>query len=183
MKSYHFHLDAGKELYLNMDTTPEGFILLNRFVPDYLTMTYNSSLVTSESNSLDLNEFENDCRNMINIFNKHGLNYRDGGNSFAVLEALVIAHIRQFGRLVFGDLLTYVSEICELMSAMGYSTSTLKVLYPNFVGAIVERHGSYIKESLPGSMFAAPSLINFTSSERCKRLAEMTPRLTKIPTI
>ena len=119
----------------------------------------------------------------LNIFNKHGLNYRDGGNSFAVLEALVIAHIRQFGRLVFGDLLTYVSEICELMSAMGYSTSTLKVLYPNFVGAIVERHGSYIKESLPGSMFAAPSLINFTSSERCKRLAEMTPRLTKIPTI
>ena len=79
MKSYHFHLDAGKELYLNMDTTPEGFILLNRLVPDYLTMTYNRSLVTSESNSLDPNEFENDCRNMINIFNKHGLNYRDGG--------------------------------------------------------------------------------------------------------
>ena len=184
MMSFHFHLNAGKELYLNMDTTPQGFIRLNRFVPDYLTMTYSSPLFAGEDNALEADEFETDCRNMVDCFNNNRLNYRDGGNCFSVLDAVVIAHIRRCGRLIFGDLLTYVSEMCELMSAMGYSIPTLKVLYPNFVAACVERHESYIKEALPGGgIFGSPSLISFTGSARHQRLVEMCPKLTKIPTI
>lgn len=184
MKSYHFHLNAGKELYLNMDTTPQGFIRLNRFVPDYLTMTYNSPIFAGEDNTLEPGEFENDCRNMVNCFNNHGLNYRDSGVCYSVLDAVVIAHIRRCGRLIFGDLLTYVSEMCELMSAMGYSTATLKVLYPNFVATSVGHHESYIKEALPGGgIFGPPSLISFTGSARYQRLLEMCPKITKIPTI
>ena len=183
MKSFHFHLNAGKNLYLNLETTASGWILLNRFIPDYLKVGYSSPLIAGEVFGVEADEFETDCKRMIYCFDDNNLNYRDSQHCFVVLNAVVGWHIKQYGRLIFNDLLTYVSEMCELMSAMGYSTPTLKVLYPNFVAACVGQHENHVKEALPGSMFGPPSLINFTGSARYQRLAEMCPKLTNIPTI
>ena len=184
MKSYHFHLNAGKELYLNMQTTSQGWIVLNRFVPDYLNMGYTSPIVAAESNSIEADEFETDCMRMVHCINDNNLNYRDGQHCFEVLNAVAEWHIQQHGRLIFGDLLTYVSEMCELMSAMGYSTPTLKVLYPNFVAACVGRNEEHILECIPAFTFGErPRLIPFANSTRYDRLAEMCPPLTSVPTI
>ena len=185
MKAYHFHLKAGKDINLNMQTTPQGWIILDRFVPDYLKMGYSTPLVGAEINSVEEDEFETDCMRMIYCFDDNNLNYRDSQHCFEVLNAVVDYHIRQYGRLIFNDLLTYTSEMCELMSGMGYSIPTLKILFPNFVAACIGRNESDIKESLPSDrpFDRTPRLISFTGTPRYRRLAEMCPPLTKVPTL
>ncbi len=181
MKSYQFKLKAGKTLYLNMETTSMGWIKLNRFVPDYLQLGYGSPLIAGEQNNLEADEFETDCTRMVYCFNDNDLDYKNSQHCFAVFDAIIDWHIQQHGRIIFGDMMTYASEICELMSAMGYSVPVLKKLFPNFLAASVGSHGGNVKEAIPGGFGFAPQLVNFEGTARYHRLGEMCPRLTDIP--
>ena len=181
MKTYTFHLNQGKTLYLNMETTPQGWILLNKYVPDYLNLGYGNPIVESEISSLDANEFEVDCQRMIHCFNDNNLNYRDSQHCFAVLNAVIRWHVQNYGRIILGDLLTYVSEMCALMAAMGYGDAVLKMIFPNYVAAAVQIYGEVVKESLPS--YGAPKMINFIGTPRYTRLIQMCPRMTITPRI
>lgn len=181
MRSYHYHLNAGKEIRINMETTPQGWIILNRFVPDYLNLGYGNSFVAGQMNTLESQEFAVDCQRMVECFNDNRLDYRDSQQCYTVLNAVVGWHIKKYGRIIFGDLMTYTSEMCELMYGMGYDESTLKLLYPNFVAACVAHHLDYIKESLPS--FTGPRLLPFKGSQRFYLLDEKCPRLSSIPKI
>ena len=181
MKTYNFHLNQGKTLYLNMETTPQGWVLLNKYVPEYLNLGYGNPIFGSEINSLDANEFEVDCQRMIHCFNDNNLNYRDSQHCFAVLNAVVGWHVQNYGRIIFGDLMTYVSEMCALMAAMGYGEAVLKTIFPNYVAAAVQIHGDAVKESLPS--YGAPRMMNFIGTPRHTRLIQMCPKLTTTPKI
>ena len=184
MKSYHFYLKAGKDLYLNLQTTRQGWVIVGRFIPDYLSITYGTPYAAGpEINSIDANEFEEDCLRMVYCFDDNNLNYRDSQHCFEVLNAVIVHHIKKNNRIFFGDLLTYAGEMCELMSSMGYNDSILKVLYPNFVAAAIGRNEQYIKDDIPGPLSSPSNPRSFIGTIRYKRLAEMCPKLTSIPKI
>ncbi len=190
MKSYHFHLKAGKDLYLNMQTTPQGWVIVDRFIPDYLSITYGNPFAAGKGiQALEADEFEEDCLRMVYCFDDNNLNYRDGQHCFEVLNAVVGHHIRKYGRIVITDLLTYAGEMCELMAAMGYSIPTLKVLFPNFIVAAIGRNKDYVKGEAQDDPLYDPLFpsqrryFSFLGTARCRRLEEMCPQLTTIPTI
>lgn len=193
MKSYHFHLKAGKDLYLNMETTPQGWVIVSRFIPDYLSITYGNPFAAGNGiNALEADEFEEDCMRMVYCFDDNNLNYRDSQHCFAVLNAVVGHHIKKYGRIFFSDLLTYAGEMCELMSSMGYSDATLKVLFPNFIAAVIGQNEQHIKDDAPNPFDdtpfwqrpAAPSNPrSFVGTSRYQRLVEMCPPLRSLPII
>ena len=181
MKSYNFTLTGGKQIHLTLETTYQGWIILGRFIPDYLSLAYGNPLFCGEQNSIEESEFHEDCQRMIYCFNDNNLNYRDAQDCSKVLFAIVRWHINKYGRIIFGDLLTYTGELCELMYAMGYDIPTLKIIFPNMVAACVSMHLDNIKESIPS--FSGPRMIEFTNSPRYTRLVQMCPKMQHIPRI
>lgn len=182
MRRYNFHLKKGKDLSFVMDTNSYGFVLINRFVPDYFDIGYGNPLFAKEIHALDPAEFEADCQKMIDCFNGNNLNYRDGQHCFDVLAAIVDWHIERFGRLLFPDLMTYASEMCELMAAMGYSIPVLKTFYPIAVLSCVDMFSDDVKESING-FGGRPQIFKFTDTPRYSRIAQMCPRMSAPPRI
>ena len=183
MKQYFFRLKNGRRLSLSLETTAQGWIILNRFVPDYLMPTYGNPLCGSMINSLDADEFELDCNKMIDCF--HDTEYRNSQYCLMALKIIVRFHINQHGRVFIGDLITYTAEMCELMLAMGYSITTLKTLFPNFVRSCIDNYQDDVKCDMQDiysyGSFVGP--IPFSKTDRYRRLINMCPRLEKMPQI
>jgi len=194
MRVFNYYLTSGKSLSVKMDER-HGEIVLGRFIPDYLLLTYGSPMFGPGMNLIDDEEFNHDCQVMVDCINDNNLDYKDSGHCFEVLNAVIKSHINHYSRIFIGDLLTYTDEMCELMSAMGYSDATIKVLYPNFVEAAVERNKADVKDDAPDP-FANDSLgytpfwqkpaapanpRSFASTNRYQRLVEMCPPLRTLP--
>ena len=191
MKVFNYYLKSGKNLSVRMDER-NGQVVLARFMPDYLLLTYGSPMFGPGMNLIDEDEFNHDCQMMVDCINDNNLDYKDSGHCFEVLNAVVKSHIGHYGRIFIGDLFTYTDEMCELMSAMGYSDATIRVLYPNFVEAAVERNKADVKDDAPNPFDdtpfwqrpAAPSNPrSFVGTSRYQRLLEMCPPLRSLPKI
>lgn len=183
MKQYFFRLKNGQGLSLSLETTIQGWIILNRFVPDYLTVSYGNPFCGPMINSLDAHEFVVDCNKMIACF--HDSEYRNSQSCLTVLKGIVRFHINQHGRIFIGDLITYTAEMCELMLAMGYSIMTLKILFPIFVRSCVDNYQDDVKcdaqDMTVHSRFYSP--IPFSKTERYQRLIDMCPKVETMPII
>ena len=189
MKTFNYYLKAGKSLRVNVEERM-GQIELARFMPDYLMLTYGSPLFGRGMNMIAEDEFNHDCQVMIDCINDNNLDYKNSGHCFEVLDAVIKSHINHYGRIFIGDLFTYTDEMCELMSSMGYSDATLKVIYPNFVLAAVNRNKEHVKDDAPNPFEPRPSWgrpaapsnpRSFIGSVRYQRLVEMCPPLRAIP--
>lgn len=189
MRDYIYYLNAGKELKVNVKEL-NGQIILGRFTPDYLSLTYGSPLFGSEIKTIIKEEFDDDCQRMIDCINDNYLDYRDSRDCFKVLVSAIDSHIDQYGRIIIGDLLTYTDEMCELMFSMGYSESIIKDIYPNFVYAIIVPRKEFVKDNIPNpydlvsfwqKQTPQSNLRRFVDTARYQRLAEMRPKLKTIP--
>lgn len=178
---FNYYLTSGKTLRVNVDDH-YGQVILGRFRPDYLLLTFGNPLFGGGMTTVDAPEFNTDCQTMVDFLNRNRLDYKNSKDCLEVLEMTVKQHISRFGHIFIGDLMIYTGEICELMSAMGYSDATLKVVFPNFVAAIVEKNKSSVKDDAPMSPFAMSSgPRKFTETQRYQRLIEMCPPLRTLP--
>ena len=180
MKSFIFNLD-GNHLRVNMEEH-NGQVILGRFRPDYLQITYGSPFFGQGMTTLAAYEFKNDCQQIVDYFSKGGFDFRDGSDCLRVLTKMVEDHIKTYGHIFIGDLMILTGEMCELMSAMGYDDETLKVLFPNYVAAIVEKKTTRVKDDTPNPfMTYGSSPRAFIGTTRHDRLRANCPKMNEYP--
>lgn len=95
---------------------------------------------------------------------------------------MVEDHIKTYGHIFIGDLMILTGEMCELMSAMGYDDETLRVLFPNYVAAIVEKKTTSVKDDTPNPfMTYGSSPRAFIGTTRYDRLRANCPKMNEYP--
>lgn len=159
-----------------------GQVILGRFRPDYLLITYGSPFFGQGMTTLAEYEFKNDCQKIVDTFNQGSYDYRNGADCLKVLTKMVEDHIRNYGHIFIGDLMILTGEMCELMSAMGYDEETLKAVFPNFVAAIVQQKGTIVKDDTPNPFMTFGSKPGpFIGSSRHQRLVSNCPHMNEYP--
>ena len=180
MKTYSFNL-KGNPLRVNMEER-NGQVILGRFRPDYLLVTYGSPFFGDAMTTLAEYEFKNDCQKIVDCFNQGNYDYRDGADCLKVLTKMVEDHIRTYGHIFIGDLMILTGELCELMSAMGYDDVTLKAVFPNFVASIVQQKGTSVKDDTPNPFMTFGSKPGpFIGTSRHNRLISNCPHMNEYP--
>ena len=171
--SFNFRLNDGKLLSLSLESEYGG-VVTNKYMPEILSPFYGNPFADGTGKNIqDTAEFKADCESIIECLNNpsYGLDYRKYEDWFQVLAAMVTFHIKNYGRLFFSDLKTYVDDVTLLMSAAGYYDGDLKKYYPKFVLWITDEYSQYVKDGNPsvGIIAVTSTPVYRILKEHCSR--------------
>lgn len=129
----------------------DGNVYTNKFCPQEL-LTGGLSFVTA-INGESLEEFISDCQKQVLGIHAAGKTDSSLDAHIGGLMGVVMEHLSRCGRLIFGDLLTYMDCFCLLLEADGFAEAEIRETYIKVTRVIVELYSSYIFNTFDLSPF------------------------------
>ena len=109
-----------------------------------------SAMVGTPMALQDPSEFTNDVNAMVNYINSYRKPSNTDTSYTSAVEHLIDRHIKQYGRLFFTDLCTFLDEVTWIMFGFGFDEISLRDrVYPQMACILVLKFGQYVKEGSP----------------------------------
>ncbi|MDE6228034.1 MAG: hypothetical protein K2M63_11015 [Muribaculaceae bacterium] len=129
-----------------------GAVITNKFCPPAL-LTGGVDFATPIHGEVEP-EFIMDCQTQIKAMEGVGNNLSLWDIHEAALTTAVMMHISRCGRLIFGDLLTYMDVFSLLLEADGFSDNEIRRKYPKVLKSIIAQYSKYILNTHDLSAFS-----------------------------
>ncbi len=160
--SFRFH-DGNTSLF----RVPQhnGQLVTNQFMPKMFYPNHSNPIIASMMVGTpmalqDPNEFSHDVNAMVGYINTTRKPSNIDTTYMDAVVNLVVNHIKQYGRLFFTDLCTFLDEASWLMYGFGFDEDNLRDrVYPQMAYILVLNLGDYVKEGSP------LGIIPFTSTK------------------
>ena len=149
-----------------------GQLVTNKFMPKMLYPNSSnpflaSAMVGTPMALQDPNEFSNDVDAMVGYINTSRKPTNLDTSYMDAVVYLVVNHIKQYGRLFFTDLCTFLDEVTWIMYGFGFDEDNLRNrVYPQMAYILVLNLGEYVKEGSPYG------IIPFTSTKMWSTLKD-----------
>lgn len=170
--TYNFSLWDKGNVSLSLPES-QGGIVATQFFPDAISiktiaMAEGSSIasaIASENVASEPNDFYYDLRRMVSYINDQKLPTNKIQSFHRVVIAAANSHIKQYGRLIFIDMCSYIDIASHLMYLCEFPKEKIEFWYLCFIEDIINLHKDKVKDA--GFMGL---LIPFTSTVRYKYL-------------
>lgn len=104
-------------------------------------------------NGESINEFVTHCQKQVVAISISKNNTKKIDRHIGGLMAIILEHISNCRRLIFGDLLIYVDCFAHLLKADGFTDVEIKDIYPEITKTIVDFYPDYVKATADLSPF------------------------------